>query len=207
MVLHSGFELLEGDREELAELGCGVDTGIEAAFMEYAEVLGATAILGICHGVKIRPVIIGCNTVQMVDTGFIERSYPREIDGMGDENVFVMAEDIFELKIPLLALGVCGVCTVLACGWCSIHDCFNSIRRDTQSDCTIIGDIEPIPVVGFMRHETEHNPVVHFGWINRIFHMHGSFVQRRCYSSNPMQRSQKKMTPAVSEAINQMEIK
>ena len=53
MVIHCGFEFLEGLCEELAELGCGKDAGIKAAFAHHAEVLHVCLESDIGHGARV----------------------------------------------------------------------------------------------------------------------------------------------------------
>ena len=112
---------------------------------------------------------------------------------MGDEDAFILSPCMFKMPIPLFAIGIRFVCAVWPGSGVGFHEGLYTIRGDTDAAhfavySAVVGDIETIPVVGVMRHEVQGCTFVQDSRINNLIHSTGSLVQRRCYSSNPVQR-------------------
>ena len=176
-----GVEVLVKDRE-------GQFGGIDADLPKTIKDTGTAGVFLIGDGLKVLPPVVGGDAVLVVDTGLVDGSYPSEIDRMGYEDVLFRVPSVIELPIALYAFGIRFVFTVLCGSGCGIDYYLHTIRRNTQTDFAIGGHIELVAVVGLMGHEAQECAIVHFSGINRLNHNIGSLVQRRCYSSNPMQR-------------------
>ena len=59
--------------------------GIDTDLTEAVEDFGTTAVLRIRDRFEVLPPIVGSDAVLVVDTRFVERPYPGEIDSMRDE--------------------------------------------------------------------------------------------------------------------------
>ena len=146
--LRSGIEVLVEDGEWKFR-------GVDADMAETVEDAGATAVLSIGDGFEVLIPVVGRDAVLVVDTRLVDGSYPGEIHGVGNEDGFRGIPRAFKLQIPLFTLGVGRVFAVLAGSWSSIYNCFDTIRRYTQADGTVMRDIELIPVVGFVWDEVQ----------------------------------------------------
>ena len=176
-----GVEVLVEDGER--EFG-----GIDADLSEAVEDTGTTGVFLIGDGLKVLPPVVGGDAVLVVDTGLVDGSYPSEIDGMGDKDVLVRVPSVIELPIALYAFGIRFVFTVLCGSGGRLYYSLYAVRGDPQTDFAIVRHIELVAVVGLMGHEAQERTLVHFSWIKGLIHNIGSLVQRRCYSSNPVQR-------------------
>ena len=165
---------LDGRGEVLIEDGEREFGGVDADRTESFVDTGTAVVLRVGDRLEVLEPIVCGDTVLVVDTGlfFGYRSYPREIDGMGNENVFVCVPWMFKLQIPLFAIGIGFNLTVLAGSRCGVQQFLNTRRRDLQADCTVKREIEPIPVVGFVGDEVQECALVQEKWINRMIHIH-----------------------------------
>ena len=102
--------LMSGDFSVGEVVGVVVDLGVEvtvkdierqfsrvdADLTEAVEDFGTTTVLCICDRLEVLPSVVGSDAVLVVDTGFVERPYPGEIDRMRDEDVSVIAKGIMK---------------------------------------------------------------------------------------------------------------
>jgi hypothetical protein len=82
-------------------------------------------------------------------------SAPREINGVGDKDMLVIAKCVTKLQVPLYAQGIGLDLRILACGRRGVYDGLRAVRRNAQTDGTIVGDIESVAVTRVMRHKAE----------------------------------------------------
>ena len=71
-------------------------SGIDTDLAEAVEDCGTTAVLCIRDRFEVLPPVVGSDAVLVVDTRFVERPYPGEIDRMRDEDVSVIAKGIMK---------------------------------------------------------------------------------------------------------------
>ena len=64
---------------------------VDTDLTEAVEDFGTTGILCIRDRFEVLPSVVGSDAVLVVDTRFVERPYPGEIDRMRDEDVSVIA--------------------------------------------------------------------------------------------------------------------
>ena len=60
---------------------------VDTDLTEAVEDFGTTTVLRIRDRLEVLPPVVGSDAVLVVDTGFVEKPYPGEIDGMRDEDV------------------------------------------------------------------------------------------------------------------------
>ena len=169
-----GWVGLDGWGEVLIEDGERQFGGVDADRTESFEDTGTAIVLGGRDGLEVLVSIVGSDTVLMVDIRlfFGYRSYPRDIDGMRDEDVYVTPPNIMEYQIPLFSFSIILVRTVWTCSGKGFLQSLYALRRDLQTDFTITRDIEPISVVGFVGNEVQECALVQDNWINRMIHIH-----------------------------------
>lgn len=167
--------LMAGDFAVGEFVGIVVDRGVEVAvkdierqfsrvdtdLTEAVEDFGTTGILCIRDRLEVLPPIVGSDAVLVVDTRFVERTYPREIDGVRDEDGFIISPSMNKIQIPLFAFGIGWVFAVLGRSEFAFHYRLASVGRDTQTDGTVIRYVEPIAVVRFVWHKVQENALVH----------------------------------------------
>ena len=134
---------------------------VDTDLAEAVEDFGTTGILCIRDRLEVLPPVVGSDAVLVVDTGFVERPYPREIDSMRDEDVFPMSPRMHKFQIPLFTLGIRLVFTVFVRSRFTFQNRQLSIGRNAQSDGAVTGAIEPIAVVGFVWHKAQESALVH----------------------------------------------
>ncbi len=135
--------------------------GIDTDLTEAVEDFGTTTVLCICDRLEVLPSVVGSDAVLVVDTRLVERTYPREIDGMRDEDVFPMSPRMHKFQIPLFTLGILLVFTVFVRSRRAHHYRLLPIGCDTQTDGAVAGAIEPIAVVRFVWHKVQESALVH----------------------------------------------
>ena len=154
VVVDLGVEVTVKDGER--EFG-GIDTDLTEAVEDF----GTTTVLCICDRLEVLPPIVGSDAVLVVDTRRIERTYPREIDGVRDEDVFIISPSMNKIQIPLFAFGIGWVFAVLGRSEFAFHYRLASVGCDAQTDGAVAGAIEPIAVVGFVWHKVQESALVH----------------------------------------------
>lgn len=134
---------------------------VDTDLAEAVEDFGTTGILCIRDRLEVLPSVVGSDAVLVVDTRFVERPYPGEIDRMRDEDGFIRIPRVSKCKIPLFTLGIGWVFTVLGRSEFAFHYRLASVGRDAQTDVAVAGAIEPVAVVGFVWHKVQESALVH----------------------------------------------
>ena len=81
--VHAGMRIaLVLGIEILVEDGEGQFGGIDADLPKTIKDTGTAGVFLIGDGLKVLPPVVGGDAVLVVDTGLVDGSYPREIDGM-----------------------------------------------------------------------------------------------------------------------------
>ena len=161
--------------ELASELGVGHRAGIlelaEAGIGETREevAVGDDSLEGTLTDIGDRAVLTHMDTKQVVDqivgrdTGEVMNLVvqgdalpaPRTIDCVGDKDIFARTPCLLKLQVPLFTQGVVWNFVVYIRGRKAVYYGLRAIRGDTQADCTIVGDIEPVAVVRVMRHKPQ----------------------------------------------------
>ncbi len=165
-----GFDGSEFAGEGVVGKDVGVLERMQAVVREDIEVaVGDSRFDGLLTHVSDETMLAGIQTEQVVEAvvgndagemvNLVVRGdrlpAPCEIDGMGNEDGFVISKRILILQIPLFAVSIGWIFTVLAGSRCALNDRLLTIRGNAQTDDAIMGDIEPIAVVGLMRHNAQ----------------------------------------------------
>ncbi len=135
--------------------------GIDTDLAEAVEDFGTTTVLCICDRFEVLPPVVRSDAVLAVNTGFVERPYPGEIHRMRNENILVVIPRMPKCQVPLFALGIHLVFTILGRSELAFHYRLLTIGCDTQTDGAVAGHIEAIPVVGFVWHKVQESALVH----------------------------------------------
>lgn len=128
---------------------------IDADLSESFEDSGSACVFPIGDRLEVWVPVVGSDTVLVVDTRLVDRSYPRKIDRMGNEDVLMMSPNIMKRQIPLFAFGVGRVFAVLRGGRFCVQQGLYPTGCDTQTDLTIMGDEQPTAVVWFVGHKAQ----------------------------------------------------
>ena len=131
VVVHDGFGVFLCLGSEVFVQDIEREFGrIDADPTESSKDACTAAVLRTGDRLEILPPVVGCDTVLVVDTRLIERTHPREIDGMVNKDAFVMTESVLEIQI--FGFAVCVWFAVFSATYAC--QCFPPIGIDTYAD-------------------------------------------------------------------------